>query len=85
MGGLFSKPKTPDMSAQIAMQQKAMAQQEEMLKKQEQQLQQQERDRMEQLQARRRASARGGRAMLLSPLREDAEVGLSATKDTLGG
>lgn len=82
MGGMF---KGPDMSAQIAMQQKAMAQQEKMLKQQEQQIQQQEQDRMEQLQARRRASARGGRAMLLSPLREDAETGLTATKETLGG
>jgi hypothetical protein len=81
MGGLF---KGPDMSAQIAMQQKAMAQQEAMLKKQEQQLAQQEQDRMEQLQARRKAASRGGRAMLLSPLREDAESGLPPLKEQLG-
>lgn len=89
MGGMFKKP---DMSAQVAQQERAlklqelsMQRQEKILKEQEIRLQNEERDKMKQLEARRRAMSRGGRAMLLSPEREVSELGLAQTKDTLGG
>lgn len=92
MGGLFSKPKMPDMSAQVAQQERAlklqeqsMQRQEQLLKQQEIRLQQEETDKMKQIEARRRAMSRGGRALLLSQEREVSEMGLAPTKDTLGG
>jgi hypothetical protein len=92
MGGLFSKPKTPDMSAQIAQQERAlklqeesMARQEQMLKDQEARLQQEETDRMKQLQGRRKAMSRGGMTSLLSPDRPVAEKGITPLSQSLGG
>ena len=51
-------------------------------KKQEDRLEAQERDEMSAIAARQRARGRGGYRTLLSPLRSDAEKGV--TKETLG-
>lgn len=92
MGGIFSKPKAPDMSAQIAQQERALALQEQSMKRQESlmmeqeaRLKQEERDRMKQLQGRRKAMARGGMTALLSPERPVAETGLPPLSESLGG
>lgn len=79
MGGLFSKPKMPDMTPQIKAQEQAAQKQEQILQKQEERVAEQETEKTKQLQARRRAVSRGGRAALLSPERPNAEQGLQST------
>jgi hypothetical protein len=71
----FLSPRAPSMpkpDPELAAAQKA----------QEQRLEAQERDEMMQISARQRARTRGGYRALLSPLRADAEKGV--TKEKLG-
>lgn len=79
MGAIFSKPKMPDMTAQVKAQEQAAQRQEQILQKQEERVSQQETEKTKQLQARRRAVGRGGMAALLSPERPNAEQGLQST------
>jgi len=89
MGGIFSKPKAPDTSAQVAQQERAlklqeesMARQEALLKEQQDRLKEEEKDATKQLVSRRRSMSRGGRSALLSPDRPAPETGLSTTLGT---
>ncbi len=71
MGALVKTPSMPGPDPKVA----------EVQAKQEAQLDQQEREKMAQIAARQRARRVGGRRMLLSPMRENAETGI---KETLG-
>lgn len=72
MGALIKTPKAPAPDPEI------VAAQE----RQEARLAEEERSKMAQIAARRRARQIGGRRLLLSPMREDAEKGV---QETLGG
>ncbi len=71
MGSLISVPSPPPPDPEIAKAQE----------KQEARLDEQERQKLAQIAARRRARMIGGRRSLLSPERENAEMGI---KETLG-
>lgn len=72
MGSLIRVPSPPPPDPEIA----------EAQEKQEARLDEQERQKLAQIAARRRARMIGGRRALLSPERENAEMGI---KETLGG
>jgi len=80
MGGAFGggKPDTSAAEAQLAAQR---AETERM----RQQAQDEKRDLQEQMAAKRRATGRGGKRMLLSDTRLNPEVGLDEEQNTLGG
>lgn len=80
MGGVFGggKPDTSAAEAQLAAQR---AETERM----RQQAQDEKRDLQEQMAAKRRATSRGGKRMLLSDTRLNPEVGLDEEQNTLGG
>jgi len=80
MGGVFGggKPDTSAAEAQLAAQR---AETERM----RQQAQDEKRDLQEQMAAKRRATGRGGKRMLLSDTRLNPEVGLDEEQNTLGG
>lgn len=69
MGGLIKTPSMPGPDPELKAEQD----------KQEAQLDQQERQKMAQIAARRRARQIGGRRLLLSSTREDAEKGIQET------
>ena len=71
MGGIFSKPKIPDTSKQMAAQTEAMEKQSAILDKQEERLDAQEKSaqRTAQASARARRRGRGGYRLLLSAAR----------------
>ena len=87
MGGIFSKPKIPDTSAQMKAQADAMAKQSALLDKQEARLDAQE------MSAQRRAQAssaarrrgRGGTRLLLSSARGNAATGIAKGSGTTLG
>jgi hypothetical protein len=79
MGGILSSPKPPAPDPSIAASQKK---QEAILAKQEQRAEAQEASQARRLSSSARARRTGGIRMLLSPDRDDAQLGLS---DTLGG
>ena len=72
MGSLIRVPSPPPPDPEIT----------EAQEKQEARLDEQERQKLAQIAARRRARMIGGRRALLSPERENAEMGI---KETLGG
>ena len=72
MGSLIRAPAPPPPDPEIT----------EAQEKQEARLDEQERQKLAQIAARRRARMIGGRRALLSPERENAEMGI---KETLGG
>jgi hypothetical protein len=80
MGGVFGggKPDTSAAEAQLAAQR---AETERMRKQSEEE----KRDLQEQMAAKRRATSRGGKRMLLSDTRLNPEVGLDEEQNTLGG
>jgi len=80
MGGVFGggKPDTSAAEAQLAAQR---AETERMRKQSEEE----KRDLQEQMAAKRRATGRGGKRMLLSDTRLNPEVGLDEEQNTLGG
>jgi hypothetical protein len=80
MGGLVGggKPDTSAAEAQLAAQR---AETERMRKQSEEE----KRDLQEQMAAKRRATGRGGKRMLLSDTRLNPEVGLDEEQNTLGG
>ena len=80
MGGVFGggKPDTSAAEAQLAAQR---AETERMRKQSEEE----KRDLQEQMAAKRRATSRGGKRMLLSDTRLNPEVGLDEEQTTLGG
>ena len=80
MGGVFGggKPDTSAAEAQLAQQR---AETERMRKQSEEE----KRDLQEQMAAKRRATGRGGKRMLLSDTRLNPEVGLDEEQNTLGG
>ena len=80
MGGAFGggKPDTSAAEAQLAAQR---AETERMRKQSEEE----KRDLQEQMAAKRRATGRGGKRMLLSDTRLNPEVGLDEEQNTLGG
>ena len=80
MGGVFGggKPDTSAAEAQLAQQR---AETERMRK----QAEEEKRDLQEQMAAKRRATGRGGKRMLLSDTRLNPEVGLDEEQNTLGG
>ena len=80
MGGVFGggKPDTSAAEAQLAAQR---AETERM----RQQAQDEKRDLQEQMAAKRRATSRGGKRMLLSDTRLNPEVGLDEEQNKLGG
>jgi hypothetical protein len=80
MGGMFGggKPDTSAAEAQLAAQR---AETERMRKQSEEE----KRDLQEQMAAKRRATSRGGKRMLLSDTRLNPEVGLDEEQNTLGG
>jgi len=69
MGGLMNTPSMPGPDPELKAEQD----------KQEAQLEQQERTKMAQIAARRRARQIGGRRLLLSSTRENAEKGIQET------
>ena len=79
MGGMFGggKPDTSAAEAQLAAQR---AETERM----RQQAQDEKRDLQEQMAAKRRATGRGGKRMLLSDTRLNPEVGLDEEENKLG-
>ena len=80
MGGLIGggKPDTSAAEAQLAAQR---AETERMRKQSEEE----KRDLQEQMAAKRRATSRGGKRMLLSDTRLNPEVGLDEEQNKLGG
>ena len=80
MGGMFGggKPDTSAAEAQLAAQR---AETERMRKQSEEE----KRDLQEQMAAKRRATSRGGKRMLLSDTRLNPEIGLDEEQNTLGG
>ena len=80
MGGVFGggKPDTSAAEAQLAQQR---AETERMRKQSEEE----KRDLQEQMAAKRRATSRGGKRMLLSDTRLNPEVGLDEEQNKLGG
>ena len=80
MGGVFGggKPDTSAAEAQLAAQR---AETERMRKQSEEE----KRDLQEQMAAKRRATSRGGKRMLLSDTRLNPEIGLDEEQNTLGG
>lgn len=78
VGGLFGakKPDTSAQDRQIAEQRKQIAEDKKVAEAEK-------RDEAEKRSARRVAALKGGRRMLLSEKREDAETGIKS--DTLGG
>ena len=80
MGGMFGGGK-PDTSAAEAQ----LAQQRAETERMRQQAQDEKRDLQEQMAAKRRATSRGGKRMLLSDTRLNPEVGLDEEQNTLGG
>ena len=80
MGGVFGGGKldTSAAEAQLAAQR---AETERMRKQSEEE----KRDLQEQMAAKRRATSRGGKRMLLSDTRLNPEVGLDEEQNTLGG
>jgi hypothetical protein len=80
MGGVFGggKPDTSAAEAQLAAQR---AETERMRKQSEEE----KRDLQEQMAAKRRATSRGGKRMLLSDTRLNPEVGLDEEQNKLGG
>jgi len=80
MGGMFGggKPDTSAAEAQLAAQR---AETERMRKQSEEE----KRDLQEQMAAKRRATSRGGKRMLLSDTRLNPEVGLDEEQNKLGG
>jgi microcystin degradation protein MlrC len=81
MGGMFSGPSKPDTSAAEAQ----LAQQRAETERMRQQAQDEKRDLQEQMAAKRRATQRGGKRMLLSDTRLNPESGLDEDQTTLGG
>lgn len=69
MGGLLKTPSAPAPDPEITAAQE----------RQEARLTEQERTKKAQIAARRRARQAGGRRLLLSPIREDAEKGIQET------
>ena len=80
MGGMFGGGK-PDTSAAEAQ----LAQQRAETERMRQQAQDEKRDLQEQMAAKRRATSRGGKRMLLSDTRLNPEVVLDEEQNTLGG
>lgn len=79
MGGLVGgKPDTSAAEAQLAAQREETA-------RMRQQAQEEKRDMQEQMVAKRRATSRGGKRMLLSDTRLNPESGLEDEQTTLGG
>jgi len=80
MGGVFGggKPDTSAAEAQLAAQR---AETERMRKQSEEE----KRDLQEQMAAKRRATSRGGKRMLLSDTRLNPEIGLDEEQNKLGG
>ena len=80
MGGAFGggKPDTSAAEAQLAAQREETA-------RMRKQAEEEKRDLAEQMASKRRATARGGKRMLLSDTRLNPEMGLDEEQNTLGG
>lgn len=78
MGGIISRPKAPKPAPSIQAAQDAQA---EILAKQEKREARRKEEEMRRVQAKKRARRYGGMRLLLSPERENAQLGLS---DKLG-
>lgn len=80
MGGVFGggKPDTSAAEAQLAAQREETA-------RMRKQAEEEKRDLQEQMAAKRRATGRGGKRMLLSDTRLNPEMGLDEEQNTLGG
>ena len=81
MGGVFGGASKPDTSAAEAQ----LAAQREETARMRKQAEEEKRDLAEQMASKRRATARGGKRMLLSDTRLNPEMGLDEEQNTLGG